>query len=152
MRTRGIRILDDVGGVLKVTLTDILEEIWYGSNLSWLITFLDGMPNPEQGEFLTKYEDLINKSENGVSIKWNELVALSSKYFQIYETRILGAVDPTFLQRFDYEDEEEMIEKCDIVIFLSDCTYWEVYAKDQNLIDKLKSKFKRFEMLENEGD
>ena len=148
MKTKGIRISDGKGNILEPTLLDILEEISDGNSLSWSILFLDGTPSPGQGHFLTEYETKINNSQDGLPIKWEELITLSSKFFQMFETIILGCKDSSLLRR--YEKEEEMYTTCDIVIDLIDCAFWEVYSKDQYLLKKLQDKFQETEILEVE--
>jgi hypothetical protein len=146
MNIKGIRISDGKGSMLGPTLSDLLEEITNGDSFYWSILFLDGTPNPGQGHLLTEYESEINNSENGVPIRWEELARLSSRFFQMFETTILGCKDTKLLRR--YEKEEEMYVTCDIVIDLIDCAFWEVYSKDPNLIDKLQEKFKEIELIE----
>lgn len=146
----GIRIFENDTKILAVTLSDILEEIWFGNDLNWIITFLDGIPNRDQAKFLMEYQEKINESENGLQIEWKDLTELSKKYFQIYETRILGATELRNLRRYSFDEEEESFENCDIVIILIDCAWWEVYAQDQSLIDKLQSKFAKTELIVEE--
>ena len=131
---------------MSPTLSDILDEITDGSSFYWTILFLDGTPNPGHGIFLTDYENKINNSENGLLVKWEELTTLPIKFFQMFETTILGCRNAKLLRR--YSKEEEMYRTCDIVIDLIDCAFWEVYSKDQNLINRLEEKFKDVEMLE----
>jgi hypothetical protein len=145
MNIQGIRISDSKDNVLFVKLSDILEEIPYGFSLCWSILFLDGTPNQGEGRFLSEYQNRINKSENGLRIDWKDLKSLSKKYFQMFETTILGCRDANLLHRFD--DEKEMYHTCDIVIDLIDCAFWEVYSKDSVIIDNLNRKFKEIEIL-----
>lgn len=145
MRTNGIKILDGEGDALSTTLSDILEEFSDGKSFYWSILFLDGMPHREHGRFLMKYAKKINHSENGIPIKWEELIALSEKFFQMYVILVLGCKDVRLLQRYD--KEKEMYEACDVVIELIDCAFWEVYSKDEDFIDRLKNKFKEIEIL-----
>jgi len=146
MKIQGIRISDGKDNVLRVTLSDILKEVADGSSFYWVILFLDGTPNPGKGVFLQEYENKINNSENGLTIKWDELLSISSNFFQMFETIILGSKDPKLLKR--YEKEEDMYRTCDIVIDLIDCAFWEVYSKEQSFINKLKKKFKEVELIE----
>ncbi len=41
-----------------------------------------------------------------------------------------------------------MYQSCDIVIELIDCAFWQIFTKDQELIDRIKRKFKEVELLE----
>lgn len=146
MNTKGIRISDGSDDVLSVSLFDILEEISNGKSFYWSILFLDGTPNQGQGAFLSEYETKINDSENGLNIDWEELLTLSNKFYQMFETTILGCKDVKLLKRYD--SDEEMYKACDITIELIDCVFWEVYSKDELLIDRLDKKFEKTEFLE----
>jgi hypothetical protein len=146
MSTKGIRISDGNGNILSPALSDILKEVTDGNSFYWSILFLDGTPNLGQGHFLTEYERKINNSENGLQINWEELNELSGKFFQMFETIILGCKDLKLLRR--YEQEKEMYTTCDIVIDLIDCAFWEIYSKNESFINKLKEKFKEVEVIE----
>lgn len=146
MKSYGIRISDGKGEVLSPTLYDILKEIKEGDSYYWSILFLDGTPTPGQGPFLAIYKKEINDSEHGVLISWDDLCRLSNIFFQMFEVIVLGSKDATSLHR--YVNEEEMQNTCDIVIYLIDCAFWEVYSKNQELIDTLKKKFKETEYLD----
>jgi hypothetical protein len=146
MKTKGIRISDGKGNILAPRLSNILEEITDGDPFFWSIIFLDGTPTPGQGHFLCEYQKKINNSENGIPIKLEELFMLSNQFFQMFEITILGCSDAKLLRR--YETEKEMYITCDIVIDLIDCAFWEVYAKDLKLLNKLQKKFREIELLE----
>ena len=146
MERKGIRISDVKDNFLVPALSDILEEVTNGESFYWSILFLIGTPCPEEGLFLTEFSEKVNKSQNGVIISWEELNKLSDKFFQVWETLILGCRDVNLLIR--YETDEEMYITCDIVIELIDRTFWQVYSKDQNLISRLEKKFQKIKFLE----
>jgi hypothetical protein len=145
METYGIRISDGLGDVLSPTLSSILEEINYGESFNWCILFLDGTPNPGEGQFLIEYEKKINDSEKGLLISWDELKDLSEKFFQMFEITVLGSRNINLLH--PYQEERDMYKACDIVIELIDCAFWEVYVKDGKIIERFKRKFKEIEIL-----
>lgn len=145
MRTRGVRISDGKDNIL-VPLSSILEELSDGDLFYWSILFLDGTPSPGQGHFITQYGNKINNSENGIPIRWEELLTLSSKFYQMFETIILGSKDAKLLKRYDIE--REMYMTCDIVFELIDCAFWEVYSKDQVFLKRLQKKFQKIELIE----
>ena len=117
--------MDGKGNVLSPTLSDILKEFDNGVSFYWTILILDGTPSPGEGRLIMEYGRKINNSENGIPISWEDLIALSDKFYQMFETTILGSKDTKLLRR--YENEKEMYTTCDIVIDLIDCTFWEVY-------------------------
>ena len=129
--------------VLSPTLSEILEEINVSTQFNWCILFLDGIPHPGQGQFLIEYEKKINDSENGLFLSLDELKNLSSKFFQMFETIVLGSCTANLLHR--YKEEKDMYTTCDVVIELIDCAFWEVYAKDIKVIERLRGKFKEIE-------
>lgn len=146
MKTYGIRISDGRGNVLSPTLGDILNEINEGISFNWCVLFLDGTPNLGQGKFLIDYEKKINDSENGLILSFEELKNISSKFFQMFETIVLGSHNVNFLHR--YQEEKDMYTTCDIVIELIDCAFWEVYVKDIRVIERLKKRLKEVELLD----
>jgi hypothetical protein len=146
MKTYGIRISDGRGNVLSPTLSDILEEINEGISFNWCILFLDGTPNPGQGKFLIEYEKKNNDSENGLFLSLKELKTLSGKFFQMFETIVLGSYNIDLLHR--YKEDKDMYTTCDVVIELIDCAFWEVYVKDIKVIERLKERFKEIELLD----
>lgn len=145
MRFRGIRISDGRGEVLGPTLRDILLEMEEEVSLHWCLLFIDGTPAKGQGEFLENYRPQVNASPNGIIVSWQELLTLSDKFFQMFETIILGCKKQETLHR--YQDDQEMYNSCDVVIELVDCAFWEVYAKKPKIIRRLQSKFKEIELL-----
>lgn len=42
-----------------------------------------------------------------------------------------------------------MYENCDAVIEMVDSSFWEVFTKDSNLLDRLSTKFKDIEFLDS---
>jgi hypothetical protein len=145
MTTNGIRILDGEDNVLRVKLSDILEEISNENSICWSLLFLDGTPAPGHGKFLSEYENRINNSEHGLRTSWEDLKAITPKFFQMFEITILGCKNANLLRR--YSTEEEMYKTCDIVIELIDCAFWEVHSKDQALIERLRQKFNEVKLL-----
>jgi hypothetical protein len=145
MKTYGIRILDGRREVLLPVLKDLLEVIDNGDSYSWCILFLDGTPAPREGGFLVEYKNKVNKSENGLLIPWEELLNLSTKFFQMFEITVLGDKNTRALHR--YKNEADMYSSCYVAIDLIDCAFWEVYTKDLKIINRLKLKFREIELL-----
>lgn len=145
MKTTGIRILDSKDHILNVTLGDILQEVKRNNAYLWSLLFLDGISSKNEGNRLKQFENEINSSENGVLIDWKELTHLSDRFYQMYETILLGSKDPQLLRR--YQTEAQMYQSCDIVIELIDCAFWEVHSKDSEFINRLKRKFKETENI-----
>lgn len=145
MKATGIRILDKDNGVLNVQLYDILKEISNGSLFAWSILCLEASGNLGSDKSILEFEKGINESERGLFITWEELNMLSKKFHQIINMVLLGCKDKNFLRR--YEHDREMCETCDIVIDMMDSSYWEVFSKDEQLINRLALKFKDIQFL-----
>jgi len=150
MKTKGIRISDIKDNVLAVTISDIMREISDGLNMHWYVLFLDGMPKPEKGKLLNEYQNLVRQSKCGLPVNWNDLLKITDNYFQLYEAIILGIKNDSSLVSF--QNDREMRQVCDVVIELIDCAFWEIFSRDPILIEKLKKKFQKVEILDPEAD
>ena len=146
MKTKGIRVVDKENGHICVNLSDILKEISEGDSYFWSILYLYAFGY--KGDMASKIsEDKINKSERGVLITWKDLNFFSLQYDQFIDATIIGCKDQTILKRYP---EQEMYETCDIVIVMFDSSYWEIFSKDESLINRLANKFKEVELLESD--
>lgn len=145
MKVKGIRILDKVNRIVSVELPDILEEIPHGNLFHWSILCLEAMGHLGEGKSMPVFEKQIDCSERGQFISWSELNMLSKKFYQIIDVTIIGCKDKNLLHR--YESDKEMYETCDIVIEMIDSSYWKLFSKDEQLINRLASKFKEITFL-----
>lgn len=148
MKTKGIRISDEIEGVISVKLPDILVEIHNGSTIYWSILYLDASGNLGEEISIVDFENQIFKSENGLYIGWDELNKLSHKFYEIIDIVLIGCKNKNLLYR--YKEDREMYETCDIVIQLIDSGYWEIFSKDGQLINSLASKFKEIKHIESD--
>lgn len=148
MKTKGIRILDDIDNVISVKFFDILKEIENGNSYHWAILFLWGVGDLGEDKSMVEFENQINHSERGLFISWDDMCTLSTKFHQIIDILIIGCVDKNLLRR--YENDQEMYETCDIVIEMFDSSFWGVFSKNDNLIDRLAVKFKEVKFLESD--
>lgn len=148
MKTKGIRILDKEDRVVSVDLIDILKEIPHGESFHWSILFLDASGNLGEGKSIVEFSDFIKKSEKGFFIEWDELNDLAKKFWEVIDIIILGCHDEKLLKR--YESDQEMYETCDIFIEKHDSCFWEVFSKDEQIINNLASKFKDIKFLESD--
>lgn len=141
--SKGIRISDGEE-ILNVNLPDILKEIAFGNSYHWSILNLEGMG--DLGNIpVPVFEKEINDSSKGLIISWNDLNQLALKYRQIVDMTLIGCKDVTALKR--YENDQEMYKACDIVIVMFDSSYWEVFTKDDLLMDCLANKFNEITWL-----
>ena len=145
MKSKGIRIEDTKNQFQCIDLVEILREI-KKKNYYWSILFLDGMGNLGDNISIPEFEKQIFESQNGVLISWDELYDIATKLEQIIDITIIGCNDLKLVRRYD--TEEEMYETCDIVIEMVDGDCWEVFSKDENLINELAGKFKNTQFLD----
>ena len=132
MKTKGIRISDcseTNNDVVSVELHHILEEIYEGAEFHWSILYLDSMGQLKNGRSISDFENEIEQSETGLWLKWEELKNLATKFYQIYDLLLIGCKDISHLHR--YQGEKELWETCDISIEMFDCSYWEVFSKNE---------------------
>lgn len=134
MRTYGIRISDS-----SVKISEILEEIKNGIDLSWCILSLDGTPDPEKG-------NAVNESKKGLQTNWDEILSIGKEFSQISEIVILGSATKEFLHRYD--NDQDMYRSCEIVIELKDCAFWQVFSNNQGIAERLSRKFKEVKFLQ----
>ena len=146
MKTIGIRILDSKDNYVYVKLTDILEEINNGNLFHWSILYLEADGDFEDVISTHICEEQIRVSEKGFFITWEELNVLSKNFDQVIDIVLLGCKDENLLHR--YENDQEKYETCDITIEMVDSCYWEVFSKDESLINRLAAKFKEIKFLE----
>lgn len=145
MKTYGVRISDTKNHIVTVRLPDILQEINNGDQFYWSILFLDIRGDLKEAK--PDFADSVSAMEKGFFFGWDELNNLANKCHQIIDITIIGCKDLNFIQQ--YEDDEETYNKCDIVIEMIDSSYWEVFSKDVNLINRLATKFKKIKYLES---
>lgn len=146
MKSKGIRILDNIDGFVSVKFTDILEEIHNGSLFHWSILYLDARGKLGEGKSIVVFCDTINKSNKGLFIEWDEINSLSNKLFEIVDILMIGCKDENLLHR--YENDQKMYETCDIVVEFVDSFYWRIFSMDENLINRLAKRFKDIRFLE----
>lgn len=142
---KGIRILDKKNRIVSVELPDILIEISNTNSFYWSILYLDATGDLGEGKSIPEFEQQIIESEKGFFLTWRELIDLSNKFWDLMDIIIIGSREKENLHR--YENDQAMYETCDIVIEMVDSGYWEVFSKEEKLINKLASKFKEIKFL-----
>lgn len=147
MKTKGIRILDKEDDVVSVRLQDILQEVQNGNMLFWSILFLNAIGGLGEEKSIPLFMRQINDSEKGFSISWKDLNLLPPKFDQILDIVIIGCYNEKSLHR--YKSDRELYETCGIYIEMVDSSFWEVFSKDESLIDRLAMKFKDIKFLES---
>lgn len=148
MKTKGIRILDKVDRIVRVKLPHILEEIPNGDCYNWSILYFEAISDYKNGKKLPIDESEVNPTKNGLYNSWDRLNEIASQFYQIYDLILIGCKDLTALKRYD--NDQEMFEACDVVIVMFDSSFWEIFSKDELLIQRLASKFHDIKLLESD--
>ncbi len=129
---------------ITVTIKDILEEIPYGSSLNWAILDLDGIGPIGKNISTPDFIEEVSDSKDGVSITWNDLNTIFNDMC-IFDITVIASPKKSNLHRF--KNDLEMQQTCEIVINFFDSSWWEVFSKNSNLINKLAKKFQKVEFL-----
>lgn len=148
MEIKGIRILDKKNRIVAVELPDILEEIDNGPSFNWSILYIDALGEFVDRKSILYFTEEINKSKIGFYIKWDELNIVSKTLYEVIDILVIGCKDESNLHR--YEEERKMYETCDIVIEMIDSNFWQVFSKDERLINRIATKFKDIKFLESD--
>ncbi|MBS0586322.1 MAG: hypothetical protein JSR76_08550 [Verrucomicrobia bacterium] len=150
MKSKGIRISDKKNNIVSVELPDILREITDGNSLCWSILYLYATGDLGKNQSIPALEEQIKNSERGLFISWNELNSLTRKFWDLMDITIVGCKDKSLLGR--YANDVKMRETCDIVIEMIDSGYWEVFSKNEALINRLAKQYKEVEFLVSESE
>lgn len=147
MNTAGIRILDKKNKIIAVELPEILSEIPENVIPHWSILYLEATGNLKNKKSIPEFEKQIMKSKKRLLTSINEMIELNSQLYDVMNILIIGCKDLKCLHR--YPTNKKMYESCDIVIEMFDSSFWEVYSKDSELINKLAKKFKSTELIDS---
>ncbi len=142
----GARIFDKKDSFLSVSFLNVLNEIDRIESFKWSLLYFKGAGYLKDGTTILDFEENIHISERGLFVNSNKLKDLANEKIQFYEVLLVGCKDIEKIVR--YADDQEMYERCDIVIEMIDSSYWEVFSTDKSLIRKLLIKFKETELLE----
>ncbi len=130
--------MDKKNGFLSFDLIDVLQQL-DGSSLHWSILELEASGDLGEGKSILDLEATIRESPHGLLISWDDLVVLASKLHQVVWGLIIGSSDPTALK--NYPSEMEASRNCDIVIYMFDSSYCDVYARDTASLDRILERF-----------
>lgn len=123
-------LLDDIGNIGDDYICSILELEAEG----------------DLGDTQT-YIDIDNaiKDQNGYCLTWHKLKELASKFDQVINTTIVASIDTNFITTHK-DDFENIYKNFPLVIAILDGDFWEVSTSDENLVKKIKSKYKHVEV------
>jgi len=140
-----IEIRDSQNGALTVSLSGILSQLPpHSDNLHWAILSLEAIGNPSGNKSLPEFESQIANSPQGLLVTWNELCELSEKFEEVIDVVIVGCESRGDIQR--RQNDNELYSSCDVAIEAFDSSYWRVYSKHQDIIDRIEKSFKDTEI------
>ena len=148
----GVRIFDEMNGVIIIDFPQILDVMKNGDLLYWSILYLEAIAKEGEtesfpGHSIREFEKLIMESENGFNIQWNEIKKLATNFHQVIDIILIGSERKEFLHR--YLNDKDMFRSCNTIIKMVDSSFWEIYSKNADFLFRLKSKFKQVENLES---
>lgn len=141
-----VEIRDQQNGVLIVSLVKILNAVAsLGQNLGWYILHLQATGDLGEERSLGKLMDRINQAQEAYQIDWSELVVLANHLDQVIDGVFVGCKDQKPFKKSCEDDELE--ERCELVIDAFDSSYWRVYAKNSEIIKNLCGVFSEAKLL-----
>lgn len=123
----------------------VIHVIPDGNSFYWSILYLYATGNLINEQSIPDFEKKIKESEKGFLLTWKELSDFLNKLWDLIDITIIACKDKDIIKRYD--NDQEMYEKCDIVIEMIDSGYWEIFSKDLKTINQLNKKFKETEIL-----
>lgn len=121
-----------------VQLNDFLRMIPENDYI-WKIIFFEGIGTAPENLRMEEFEALVEAKPDGYSMTWSEIQIFACSLEQTIDCLIVaGKTDPKIIG--DKLMKESFIDS-EIIIEAFDSTEWAVWAKDQNLMRKLKSTY-----------
>jgi hypothetical protein len=141
-----IEIRDSQNGVLIAGLSGILSQFPpHSDNLHWAFLSLEALGNLGDNKSLPEFESQIADSPEGLLVTWDELCELSEKFEQVIDAVIVGCESRGDIRR--YQNDNELYSSYDVVIEAFDSSYWRVYSKYKDIIDRIEKSFKNTEIV-----
>ncbi len=138
MISKGIRLKNENGNFVTITIKDVLEQVVDGENLKWSILYLDGEGSPKTILYIDLVKEINNRND-GYVLRWNELKSFVSDIYSIDWIKIIGCKNLENLRK--YQIDRELYETADVCIELFDSSYWEIFTKDPIFYDNLVKRF-----------
>ena len=136
-----LRISDcDDRGHLSVDLKELLSIVTQqGPELSWVLQHLHVSGDLGKGWSVQTFEQATRQDPFGLRLTWPELLYFAERMTQVQEGLIIGlppSSNPPSIS-------ESPVDCGAFVIFEAvDSSYWEVHSLDQELLRKIRSRFR----------
>jgi hypothetical protein len=143
----------DERGFLDVDLNQVLSHLRKeGPSLSWSILYLYAVGDLGEGFGMLDLEEKIQASPEGVTLQWETIFDLSHKFRDIYDLILVGYHDPHIPKLGPEDSRSNLYENCEIVVERDDSSLWRIFARDNDVVDRLRNSFPDAELREMEGD
>ncbi len=128
-----------------VKLSELLSKIEDGSLYKWGVLFFDALYYSSEAKPIANYINQNIQEKKIIPISWGEIKVLAKGIGQFIDLVLIGCKDSKKLKY--YEDDDEMLRECDIVIINFDACWWEVSCKDETLMNKFIGSFKEVRIV-----
>ena len=137
----------DVNGVVTVELRDLLPFFEAeGQKLIWSIIDLEAIGDLSSiGKTMLGLEQEVKQSPHGLFLEWSELKALAEKFEQIMDLTLVGCQSQEYI--CPLIPKGDLRGSCEIVIEAIDSSLWSVYARDEEVIQRLTAAFQEVKTL-----
>jgi hypothetical protein len=137
-------------GPLSFDLADLLEIIsTEGPSMRWCILYLDEVVW-KQDYPLMALEELyakVDDSPNGLSMSWDELVEISHAIVQTIDGTYIAYREGQVVPEYPGDRFEDLYAASEVVFQAVDSTYWEVYARNDEVLNRYKSAYKAIDVI-----
>lgn len=124
----------------------VLQQIKTGDLYQWAI--LPDFEAVYYSEEATPIAKKINENilqKKIIPVSWDEINILAKGVGQFIDLVLIGCKDSKKLKY--YQNDDQMIRSCDIVIINFDGCWWEVSCKDEKLMKKFLDTFKEVKII-----
>ena len=138
MPTR-IQIRDKTAHLLEPKLRDLLRIIsGEGPALHWAILEFEAVGNLSPGPHVGEINEIIKRSPSGFLLDWGHLVTIADKLLQAINATFVGCRTAESLPGVH---DSDIYAKSEIVIEVVDSSWWEVYARDDRVVQRFIDAF-----------
>jgi hypothetical protein len=136
-----------IGPDAQDDLLEILDQVGpHAPEFTW--TFLDleaygMMPQAESD----RIEQEIYDAPDGLILEWDDLASFIRRFNSYFWAVLVGCVERSDIPQVDKDDLDvtpkplELYRKPEVVIERIDCTYWHVYSKDDEVLNRIRDHF-----------
>lgn len=135
-------------GLLTVKLRDVLRVVEpEGRDLTWSILDLEARSDPDKFKGnLLEIEQKVRESPQGLIFTWDELVTFAHALIEVVDAVIVACKDQKLIPSLKPGDE--VFAQCEFGIEAVDSSVWRVYARDDQLLQKVQAAFNDVNLIQ----